>query len=340
MRIGLIAQDCNSGIGSQSWEFYRHMHPAKTLITDINELHRLAGKTVSSYPERFTGHGETMRTKRGYPQQDEINWLLEGIDVLFVIETPLNHNIFHFARERGVKTVLQANYEFFDALAQDIPRPDLVAAPSTWHIEEIERAGFNVKHLPVPIATDRFASRIKRRAKHFIHVAGHITTLDRNGTDIVRAAWREVKNPDVELTVYSQRPLPGDTKPEVENYWELYQAGDVLLIPRKYGGLSLQIQEAMCAGIVPLMGTHDPYAEVGCPTVPTNPAATVPCRNPVTAYEMNPSDLAAVIDWLANKDIGEYSEKCLSWATEHSWYALKDKYLAAFEELLGHQTTK
>ena len=37
MKISLIARDNNRGLGIQSWEFYKHLKPYKTLIIEFND---------------------------------------------------------------------------------------------------------------------------------------------------------------------------------------------------------------------------------------------------------------------------------------------------------------
>ena len=38
MKLGLIARADNTGLGMQTWEFYRAMKPEKTLVVDISAM--------------------------------------------------------------------------------------------------------------------------------------------------------------------------------------------------------------------------------------------------------------------------------------------------------------
>lgn len=328
LRIGVIAQPHNTGIGNQSWEFCRHMNPAKVLLTDLTILHGQAGKKVKAYPERFSDHDT--RTCQGVPSPQDIDWLTTDVDVVFVIETPLNHELFTLARFKNVRTVLQLNWEFLD-LAQhtNLPHPDVLLAPSQWCYPNIFRLAkqrdMRIEYLPVPVATDRIGRRTVREVKRAIHVAGHKTYMDRNGTEIVRQTGQLLQS-QANIEIHEQ------TEREVENYWELYQEGDVLLLPRRYGGLSLQIQEACAAGMIPVVGRHDPYATTAV-AVRSDKAQKLRLRVPIHTYNVNPIDLARTLDKLADMDTTELSDRMYAYADSISWRTMKMKYRIFLEEI-------
>lgn len=329
-RYGLIAQNHRTGIGIQCAELARHIEPTKVLVTDLSKLHAANSrntKRVSSV-DWFDQYNHL--TVEGMPDEQSCRWLLSGIDVLFVVETPLNHSIFNWARELGVKTILQSNFEFVEQFLRPVPKPDLFLAPSKWNIDRLRQKVGNVRYMPVPIDTDRIKRREITQARKFIHITGHKAHLDRDGTEIVRQSIRYVKNRGVEIKVYDQ------SKKEVPNYWDLYQEGDVLLLPRRYGGLSLKLQEATAAGMPVVVSEHDPYAGKPCAVSIPGPyqQKTVRLRTTIDTYSASPEKLGETIDRLSSLDsIKDLSDKAYRWAQDRSWQVMKPKYEKLFEEL-------
>ena len=324
MKLGLIARGDRTGLGHQTLEMYRAMKPHKTLVVDLTGINRQMGKETSFNSDWYPG-----ATFKPFPLSAQaIDEFLEDVDVVFTCETPYNHYLFDAARQRGVKTVRQYNYEFLDYLHDPhLPMPDLLLAPSRWNLDEVIKKGSmwntEIRYLPVPIAMDRFTPKVRKTAKRFIHIAGHATAGDRNGTEIVRQAMSMT---DAEVIIKE----PDEQK----EYWENYD-GDVLLLPRRYGGLSLQVQEACASGMVPILSEGDPYdGQVGISVgsydaepLQTRPGLSIPTHN------VDPRDLAKVIDELNGRDILELSKKSIKWAKERSWDTLKPVYQNLLEDL-------
>ena len=249
MRLGLIARADNTGLGNQTYELYKWLKPAKTLIIDI-----------SSYNQRHNQHGYNNRFDRynegqtmisvNFPSEAMINQFLEGIDVLLTVESPYSYYLFKACRERGIKSIMQFNFEFLDYFVHpEWEKPDVLLAPSKWRYDEIidkcKEWGCKPAYLPVPTNRQLLPFTQRRTAKSFIHIAGHNTYEDRNGTQIVFNCIKHVKS-DVKFIIRSQYDLPQFNDDhrvnviveDVENYWELYNSEDALLLPRRYGGLS------------------------------------------------------------------------------------------------------
>ena len=326
MKLGLIARADRTGLGHQTLEMYRAMKPHKTLVVDLTGINRQMGKETTLNEDWYPD-----ATFKPFPLSAQaIDEFLEDLDVVFTCETPYNHYLFDAARQRGVKTVRQYNYEFLDYLHDPhLPKPDLLLAPSRWHLEEVIKKGTlwntEVRYLPVPIATDRFTPKVRKTGKRFIHIAGHKTAGDRNGTEIVKAA--------MSLT---QAELIIKEPDEGKEYWENYD-GDVLVIPRRYGGLSLQVQEACAAGMVPILSEGDPYDGIGVSvssspseSLMTRPGLSLPTRS------VDPKDLAKRIDELNGSDITELSKKSIKWADERSWEKMKPVYNSLLEDLVAN----
>ncbi len=342
MKIGLIARADHRGLGNLTHDFYRHLHPAKTLC-------------VLMKPNDFTPYDEH---PQWYPDARQavyddglptaaLEWLLDGIDVLYTAETPYDHRLFEMARERGVRTALHGMFEFLRWKSEpDLPRPDLFIAPSTWHLAEWPEP---TVLLPVPVDRETFAPVARTQARTFVHVAGHPASGDRNGTRALIAAVPFIRTPEVRIAVRTQGRLGwvprGRSGARVEviesdaaEAADLYAGADVLVAPRRYGGLSLPMQEAASLAMPVIATMMKPQVEwlprgglvrVGRYQQMRLPAATV------QRAHVDPRRLAAKIDQLAGDDelAARLSAESSAAAEERSWERLLPEYQAMFERL-------
>src|SRR5690348_15121248 len=301
MRIGLIARADATGLGIQSKEFYDHI-PCKVLIIDSSALAPL--EILKPNPQWYPGSrmyrlqpGFGMRGGIPYPEIEEF---IKDIDLLFAMETPYDYNIFLACRERGIKTVLQLNYEFLD-FPSHLPPPDLFAAPSKWHYDLIpDKKVF----LPVPVNTKKFKHQI--REKTFVHIGGRPAMKDRNGTKVFLNALRYVKS-EIVAEIKSQWPIAVAPSPNPlvtirtdfnskADYSENYLGG-VMVMPRKYGGLSLPQNEAL-ASSMPVITTDISPNNQWLPSewlVPAKLAGSFQSKRAVEYYEADPVLVAAKI---------------------------------------------
>ena len=345
-RIGLIARADDTGLGNQSWEFHRHVKPDKTLIVDFTD-NSASGKDLTIHPDRFPGNTKVVT---GPPDGVAMMRFLDDLDVVFAMETPYNFNLFHLCRARGIKTVLQANWEMmgYHHEADGHPFPDVLALPSTWHLIEAQhRFGdrTEVLHLPVPITTDRTEASTADTCTRFLHVAGHPAVSDRNGTKDLLDALRYVKS-TVTVTLTCQRPgwlgalietgqapanvtLVIESSP-LENYWDLYDGQDALILPRRYGGLCLPLNEAIGAGIPAIMPDISPNTD-WLPTewlISASLKDTIMTKALIDVYRTDPESLALKIDQLAGDEefYGHTRRQARDLAKTHSWDALLPYY--------------
>lgn len=305
MRIGLITRANNSGLGNQTWELYRHLAPVKTLVVDW-QMDRPLPKRLKRFPDaQVIDHA---------PTATECMEFLKDLDLVFTCETPYNYDLFALAQGYGVATVLQYNWEFLDYLQHpDLPLPTLFAAPSNWHIQDVPYP--NRTWLPVPIATERFPPHESTRATRFLHIVGRPAVHDRNGTEDFFEALRHVTS-NIEVTIHCQlhptlsfRDVPDNVKlyfeqGDTENYWDNYTNQDVLVLPRRYGGLCLPMQEALGAGMPVIMPAIDPNYNVleSNWLVPASLKSQFMARSPIDVYRTHAYALANLIDRFATDE--------------------------------------
>lgn len=341
MRIGLIARAENTGLGIQTWEFARHMHPAKTLVVNLS-------RDRGFFPDRFPG----ATIVSGLPSRRHLQQFLDGLDVVFTAETPYNYDLFALAEQANVATVLQYNFEFLDYLQRpQLPRPTMLAAPSLWRIDDVPDA----VHLPVPVALDRFPARLApAHGRRFLHIVGRPAIHDRNGTRDLITALAFVRS-QITVTFKCQDPqyvpnlLSGHRIPDnvdlivdssdAPNYWDNYRDGDVLVLPRRFGGLCLPANEALAAGMPVIMPNIDPN-NTWLPAswlVPADQSGQFMARTMIDLHTVDHRALAAKIDEFATDPEFYANARRTSYRLAHqlSWHAQAAQYQRVLRSVTG-----
>lgn len=342
MRLSLLVRADNTGLGVQTWELYRHLKPTNTYIIDITDINNQMGKQTKLHLDRFPG----AKVIQGLPGEQQVLEILDNSDVVLTVEIPYNYALFGMAKQLGVKAVLQYNFEFLDYLNNPtLPMPDLFLAPSRWKLDVVRNMGFPVKFLPVPVNRQLLPFKLRTKAKHFLHIAGHKTYQDRNGTLAVIEAMKQVKSP-IKLTIQTQADLGvkiDDPRIElryedVKNYWEVYKPEyDVLLLPRRYGGLSLQLNEALSVGMPVVMTKVMPQKTMLPKDSLIGVTGYLPIhtRTQIECYQPDVEDLAAKIDQLYNnpKLVKNLSQRSNEIAGIISWENQLPNYRKVLQDL-------
>lgn len=331
MKIGFIARGDNSGLGTLSWEFFNHLKPHKTLLVDPGNY--------KLFRERFPG---AKQCPRGDMTMADMEWVLDGIDILLAIETPYRYTLFKMAKERGIKTVLIPMYE---CLPKHVPyEPDLYICPSELDYEFI---GDKPKTLiPCPINTTSLPYLHRKKAETFVFNNGHGGGGGRNGADVLFKAIDLVKS-DARFIINSQVGLPHMERDNVEvvignyeEYFDIWGQGDVYVWPHKFDGLSLPVQEAVATGMPVLTTKFFPFTEWLPDEWLFEPSGVERKRIfhvDIDVYDVDPQVLADKIDEWYGKDISADSVKAFEIAQERSWENLLPNYLKVFEDVCGQK---
>jgi Glycosyl transferases group 1 len=302
-RIGLQVFGTRTGLGYQTRALYRYLLPTKTMLIDLSKAKRM--------PLAEGWYGPEVVRTNGPPTDDEMDAFLDDLDVVFCCETPLNYRLFSTARERGIRTVLAYNYEFCDYLIDPtLPLPTVFAAPTSWYEGEMKARFANVWPLPVPVdvAGLGLPSRRIDQVRTVAHIAGQPTVGDRAGTlDFITTA-RACADLDVEWLLYCQVPnrqitdamrgAPIELVTEVPEPGDLYRRADLLVQPRRYGGLNLPVLEALACGIPTLMPDCPPNGDL-LPAdwlIPSWRSGLTPAGFPPVQVDTYQTDRAALAD--------------------------------------------
>lgn len=334
MKVGIFARCDDTGLGIQSREFFNHVK-CKALVIDSTNFKNLP-QHFEWYPRQTVFKPE--RTLM-IPENVIMDFVM-GLDVLVTFETPYDYKVFDICRKYEVKTILQPNYEFLE-YPSDKPLPDLFAAPSTWHFDNIP----NPKVLlPVPVNTSLFT--FEPKFKTFVHVVGKPAVFDRNGTDLFLASLKYVKKP-ISVIVHSTHRLTipqippyvnfyVDSRPK-PNYWENFTGG-VLVMPRKYGGLSLTVNEALGAEMPVIMSNISPNKDWLPPEwlVNVRQKGSFMCKQKIDIWETDPQLLAYKIEEFCDERFYLTAvEKAMELKQQLSWDNLLPLYKKTFKNLTG-----
>lgn len=267
---------------------------------------------------------------------------LSEIDVLFSYEIFYSKKLLNTAKHMGVRTVLMGMPELTRRVGHDgfIGDPDVYVWPTNWRRHPSEML------LPVPADPPDIDLRVGGLFEGLcvLHVAGARAIGDRNGTDLFMEALKYVRN-DVYVRICVNdafKPtllgVPDnvvvEVQRDVDNHWRMYQNMDILCLPRRYGGLSLPVQEAASCGMAILLPDCEPNRDY--------PAQVMRCargrsqRVPIGSIPTvltDPREIASGIDTLANNpDLLRHAKQdAFSWALDNTWIAHKPLY----EEVLS-----
>jgi hypothetical protein len=345
MRLGIIARCDNTGLGNQTRELVNMLNPDKILLIDSAFFNN-----NKQHPEWYSGYN-VLKTLRGMPRTKEILAFLENLDVVISCETFYSVDFINLARARNVKTILQYNYELFGNMTNpEWALPDVLLSPSLWNIDIVNKKfGSKTKliHLPPPTDTSLFdnirQSNLSKTHKRILHIGGKKAAKDRNGTDTVIEMLKYSKA-EYELVVTTQTPLDFNTKDKrltlsqdnVKNREDLYNGFDAMVLPRRYAGLCLPMNEALISGMPVFMTDVSPNNQI-LPEkwlVESKKIGEFKTKSMVNIYEANPERLAKMIDkYIEGGNIKDYKNKAVEIGFNNfSVEVLKDKYLQIINE--------
>lgn len=314
-RLGIIARSDATGLGVQSRNWVRLLNPDKVILIDSWPFNK-----NEQHPEWYKDY--KVINVSGFIQRFHIDSILEDIDVLLTFEIPYSYELVTIAKARGVKVIIQNNWEFTDYLqTPSLPLPDLLVNHSYWNLDKQKELWPEItEYCATPVFVEDFDSitmqNFERKGKRrFLHVAGRKTYEDRNGTEDVLAAVKLIpKEIDFELVIKTQTTDVSSDDPRVtidrnppEDEKELYRDFDAVIMPRRYGGACLPMTEALAAGLPVIMTNIDPNDKV-LPKewlVEAKQKTSFMARTQIPVYETNPQELAYRITAWAIDDEGE-----------------------------------
>ena len=340
MRLGIIARSDNTGLGNQTMELVRMLNPDKILLINSQFFNN-----NQQHPEWYKDYN-VIETRKGMPRTNEVLSFLENIDVVISCETFYHLELVDLAKQKGIKTILQYNYELFGHLVHpEWTLPDVLLAPSIWNLDVIvEKFGSKtqVMHLPPPTDHTLFNQskeiNLSKDHKRILHIAGKKAAKDRNGTESILKMMKYSKE-DYELVIKSQTPLNlicKDSRVKIEidnpdNRQDMYSGFDAMVLPRRYAGLCLPMNEALMSALPVFMTNISPNNAI----LPDKWLAesgkidSFRTKSMVNVYDVKSDSLAKIIDkYIRTNEKNEIKQTAYNIGIDNfSVDNLKNKYI-------------
>lgn len=332
MSVAIIGRCDGGGLAALTREVHRHVRPARTLLLDLEEQ----GRGACTPDDYQAGGTDVFRCMfKGGIADRAIDWLTaEGVDTIWSAETFYDDRILRASHGNGIRSVVYAMPELAPwSSDSSAVWPRTITTPTSWRMDLMPP---NTAVLPMPVARDRLPYIERKQVRHLYHVAGYPLApramLDRNGTEMLLAALPFVTSEGLRLTIRAGAGVVvPDTKVDVEvvsdpviDYWESYPADiDLLVLPRRYGGLSLPVQECASLGVPSLMLQTDPYAQTQfVHTIPATGSSLARMKGGrVPVQDADPRALAHAIDFLVDHPEQHHTASIEAgvWAESAAW---------------------
>ena len=344
MRLGIIARSDNTGLGNQTRELVYMLNPTKIMLINSTSFNR-----NKQHPEWYNGYD--IQPVRGFPKHGDITSFLRGLDVVLTCETFYSNQFIDLARRVGVKTVLQYNYEYLDHLNRsDFALPDVFLGPSLWnfdHMTELFGSKTNVTYLPPPTDNTLFnkvrENNLSKNHNRILHIGGKAVSEDRNGTKSVVDMLKYAEE-DFQVVIRTQTPLDikcDDPRLVIDNTdsesrEDMYDGFDAMILPRRYAGLCLPMNEALMSGLPVFMTDISPNNKI-LPQewlVKSNKIGILKTRAVLDVHAADPKSLARMVDDYM-KQKSKIAEKKQAFEIAMNNFAaenLKQKYLDILEK--------
>jgi glycosyltransferase involved in cell wall biosynthesis len=299
-KLGLIVRYDEGGLGAQTWEYARHLRPEALLMLSVPPARG------EEHPERYFGLAKQAFWSSFPPGDGELaQWstFAEACDVVLTAETCYLKDFPTICARANTKLVVHANPELWEWGSHPPFEPWV---PTNWMMG---RMPGNTPVVPVPVDRDRCAPRVVSEVRTLLHVSAP-AMLDRNGTQLLKEALPHCR------TSFALRIVGPNTPRELirigegitvepvgrrENYWDIYEGADALVLPRRYGGLCLPMQEAASCGL-PVISTYVPPQKAWlAPRLSLSPSPGSRARmkgGMVNVWKTDPRALASTIDRL------------------------------------------
>lgn len=348
-RVGVIARADAGGLAQLTCELIRNVRPYAALVVDLatNGRGPVDLARVEPYVERmWVAEGPWIA---GYRFPQSCDPFFEAVDVVYTAETTYDERVVAICHGTGKRLVLHAMPELLSQ--RDVVGAHDLWLPTGWEWERV-KARRRAVHRPdpvlmrVPVAVDRYESRYYRRAEaQVLFVHGGEAFHDRNGLHIVHDALAHVERPTLLYVRGGEWPT-SDTwtvghvtvkwLPAVDDYVDMIPAGvDVMIMPRRYGGLTLPVGEAAAQGIPTIMSNLSPqtgwiHSDLRVPMLDSYPVEMKGGMFPVWTTE--PHHLATIINMLRDTParVERASDDAHAWALDLDWRHRAVDYRDAF----------
>jgi len=320
VKLGMLVRaDFGRGLAYQTKSFYDNLEPDVTVVVDISPLD-MRGK----WAQDFTAYPGAIRSKwRGYsaPLTHEALDALAECDIVYSAETYYDDRL-----PSLTKTVLHVNPEFWRHQSAT-----QYWYPTVWRTNDLPEGPI----IPTPIEDKDIVFEVPGKAK-ILHVGGHRTLGDRNGSNVMGSVIQKVRHPWRVTSQDGMRLNPNvlgytEVMGAVDDRWELFEGCGILVYPRRYGGQSLVVNEALAKGLVVLMPDCSPNIETW-PIIPIPHRKGGFVQTPAGRLQMHmmqTQPLEATLSTLMNDEeqLARWQTRSVMWARDNSWSVWKPQIM-------------
>lgn len=307
VKVGMLVRNTVTGLGSQTREIYEQLQPDHTVVVD-------AGQWAQTPPRDW------------FPDEPVIEWtrdrrlpgaldLLDRCDVVYSAESFYDPTLSRELDQRGIATVLHVNPELHDP-NHSSHWSSTYWTPTRW-LPTFTPPGTVV--VPMPCPTHRYDEPYVEAPPRIVHPAAR-AMADRHGTQLVERISRTFADHGWLIDIVG----PGYR--EVHEYWERDPGATLMVLPRRYGGLSLPVLEAFAAGVPVIMPAIPPNEE--WPIIPVNAKRGMDLQMKagiMPVFDTAQSRLLQTITtWMSNPErLANQRKVVYEWARFHSWQKMK-----------------
>lgn len=346
-RVLIIARADLTGLGIQSRNWVRLLDPHKVVV--INS------RPFNNNEQHFEWYSKRRNAFRveGFIKPNEISPILNGVDILLTFEIPYSYQLISAAKVANVKTIIQNNWEFTDYLKQpELPLPSLLVNHSYWHLDDQKALWPEITdYCPTPLFIEDFDEIYKQNMeqtgrRRFLHIAGRSTYEDRNGTtDLIEAIKLIPKEIDFELVIKTQTAVIADVgdprvvidKSSPLDEKQLYRDFDVAIMPRRYGGACLPMNEALASGLPVIMTNIEPNNKILPQSwlVDSQKKTVFMARTLIDVYSADHNKLAdKIMKFVSDNNLTDYKKQAREIAIkEYSSESVKKRWALLLEKL-------
>jgi hypothetical protein len=339
VKLGVVVRAEHRGLGIQTRAVADALSADRVLWVEPRPA------SWSQHPDLFAHHQVTHTAwRRGWLDEQTVRRWLEGLDVVYTAETGYDPRLPDWCDAAGCGLVRHANPEQLGADEVEAAGSTVWWAATPWRLDRLP-AGTRVVPMPVdpPAGFDpSLRNRDPGRPINFVHSMGHHAEGDRAGTEVVAAAVRGLVHPcrvdvfcqDRRMSAVFKAPPGVDLRVRtrgVADRWDQFRGGDVLLLPRRYGGLSLPTLEGLAAGLVAVMPDCSPNQVWPGPKIRVDGWRRVRMRcGKVDVCDPSAAHLAEVMNGLCARPerVVERKAESRAWAEANTWDALRPLWLA------------
>ncbi len=321
-KTGSICYAVRRGLGYLAKQFRDH-----GIVTDFMCMVHSGVPTVEEWIEGCE------RTHIRQMNHEAMRRFCDGKDAMLFFETPFYWPLIEYCKSKKIRTYLITMYECCP-IHHEAPHKYL--CPS---LLDMQYFPTNSELVALPTTVEWKQRGV---AAHYIHNGGYLGLRGREGTTLLIEAMRYVRSP-LRLTIRVQENVSASYQTmmvqdkrieyiaETVPHKELYGSGEVAVMPQKFNGCSLPIQEAYASGML-VMTTNRFPMNTWLPTEPMIPVDGYHKAQIGGAYMefeeamVDPRQIAQTMDEWFGKEISSFSLRGKAWAEANSWDALLPKW--------------